>query len=84
MSILFIGCEKENLKDQPRNTDNSMHSLYGSVTCPRTEMLNVDLFNSNNKIPDAPIDPVTIGTPQSIAENNYQRIQWCLTKYHEL
>lgn len=57
------------------------NSHYGTATCVNTETLDVDIFNSSNKVPDAPIQPVTNGTAQSNAENNYQRIQWCLTKY---
>jgi len=41
----------------------------------------VDTFSADNKLPDGPINPATGVNEADIALKNYERIQWCLSKY---
>jgi hypothetical protein len=83
---LFLSCNKIDVKRNPLTTDNSKSLLQKkantlSGVCGHVDMPNVDTFATQNKVPDATINPVTGGTAIANAENNYQRIQWCLAKY---
>jgi hypothetical protein len=83
--ILF-SCNKMDAKRNSVTADNSKSLLQRKANtlsgqCGHVPTPNVDTFASQNQVPDGPIIPVTGGSATENAQNNYERIQWCLAKY---
>lgn len=82
--VLFFLSQACNKLDVKRNTVTVAGSAKGNVQsgqCVHVYVPNLDAFAAQNKVQDAPISPVTGGTATENAQNTYERIQWCLSKY---
>ena len=86
--ILSLSCKKVNENSFNADSGNSTlekklsNARIGVSPCDKDySSPNVDNFSPENKVPDGPISPATGGTELENAQKNYERIQWCLTKY---
>lgn len=86
ITFIFLACNKMDTKRSITSTNalgkaiNAKGNIM-TMDCGPTPTVNVDAFSSVNKVADAVLSPATGGTDQQNAQNNYERIQWCLTKY---
>lgn len=84
--VLCFSCKKVN--EDYSNTGNSTLEKRSSGSRAAVSFCDkdysspiIDTFSAENKMPDAPLSPATGVNELDIAQKNYERIQWCLSKY---
>lgn len=80
--LLHISCNKIGANNTLNQSTNGAKTLpRQAISCTPPIFPDVDAFSFQNKVADAPISPAIGGTSDQNAQNNYERIQWCLSKY---
>jgi hypothetical protein len=84
-SLFFVfSCKKvnENISTTETNADLLKKTMrLNASQCDPPQTIDVNSFALENQVPDQPIDPATSGTEIQNAQNNYEKIQWCLITY---
>jgi hypothetical protein len=82
-SLFFVfSCKKVNISTETNADQLERTAGIRSVSlCTGAPTIDVNSFDVANQIPDQPIDPATSGTETQNAQDNYEKIQWCLIKY---